>query len=187
MTVLLSFVSWIFSLYRNTPADPALSGPQLSFSLSTFFSLIRGNIKILVIEKKNLNCRYQQPHKIKMTFKTESSKYWPIPASCCPLIGRVSWVKERFFSVVLAKEWSTPSGISTPAVTNYLTLGKLLVLSTRVALPVNVVHVIYTYLAGHFETNCGAICGLERQSWGRGPCSPPPGEAIQTSDFLPVV
>lgn len=66
--------------------------------------------------------------------------------------------------MVLAKEWSTTLWNLYPAVTNYLTLGKLLVLSTRVALPVNVVRVIYTYLAGHFETNCGAICGLGRQS-----------------------
>lgn len=50
------------------------------------------------------------------------------------------------------------------AVTNYLTLGKLLGLSSRVALPVNVVCVIYTHFAGYFETNCEDICGLQRQN-----------------------
>lgn len=82
--------------------------------------------------------------------------------------------------MVLAKEWSMTLWNLYLAVTNYLTLGKLLGLSTRVALPVNVVCVIYTQFAGYFETNCEDICGLQRQIYflGKRRCSLPSREAI---------
>jgi hypothetical protein len=75
-------------------------------------------------------------------------------------------VKEDF-SVVSAKECSMTLWNPIPAVTNYLTptpVGKITLLSTRVALPINVICVIHTHLMGSFKTNCRDIFHLERQS-----------------------